>query len=138
MADYELFELGNVVLQSGLTLRNAQLAYKTYGTLNSRKDNAIVYPTFYGGQPAQNEPMIGAGMALDAGRYFIIIPNLFGNGVSSSPRNAPPRYERARFPQVTLYDNIMCQHRLVTDKFGIERLALGTGFSMGAQQTFHC
>ena len=44
MADYEIFELGNVVLQSGLTLRNAQLAYKTYGTLNSRKDNAIVYP----------------------------------------------------------------------------------------------
>ena len=45
MADYEIFALGNVVLQSGLTLRNAQLAYKTYGTLNSRKDNAIVYPT---------------------------------------------------------------------------------------------
>ena len=65
MADYDIFELGNVVLQSGLTLRNAQLAYKTYGTLNSRRDNAIVYPTFYGAQHMQNEPMIGPGMALD-------------------------------------------------------------------------
>ena len=137
MADYEIFELSNVVLQSGLTLRNAHLAYKTYGTLNSRKDNAIVYPTFYGGQHAQNEPMIGPGMALDPGRYFIIVPNMFGNGLSSSPSNTPPPYDRARFPQVTLYDNIMCQHRLVTEKFGLERLALVTGFSMGAQQTFH-
>src|SRR6059058_61337 len=137
MADYEIFALGNVVLQSGLTLRNAQLAYKTYGTLNSHKDNAIVYPTFYGGQHAQNEPMLGPGMALDPSRYFIIIPNMFGNGLSSSPSNAPPPYDRARFPRVTLYDNIMCQHRLVTEKWGIEHLALVTGFSMGAQQTFH-
>ena len=67
MADYEIFALGNVVLQAGLTLRSAQLAYKTYGTLNSRKDNAIVYPTFYGGQHPQNEPMIGPGLALDHG-----------------------------------------------------------------------
>lgn len=137
MVDYEIFELGNVVLQSGLTLRNAQLAYKTYGTLSSRKDNAIVYPTFYGGQHAQNEPMIGPGMALDPSRYFIIIPNMFGNGLSSSPSNIPPPYDRARFPQVTLYDNILSQHRLVTEKFSIERLVLVTGFSMGAQQTFH-
>ena len=137
MADYEIFELGHVVLQSGLTLRNAQLAYKTHGTLNSRKDNAIVYPTFYGGQHVQNEPMIGPGMALDPSRYFIIVPNMFGNGLSASPSNTPPPYDRARFPQVTLYDNIMCQHRLVTEKLGIERLVLVTGFSMGAQQTFH-
>lgn len=33
MADDDIFALGNVVLQSGLTLRHAQLAYKTYGTL---------------------------------------------------------------------------------------------------------
>jgi homoserine O-acetyltransferase len=45
MADYEIFELGDFVLQCGKTLRNAQLAYKTFGTLSSAKDNAIVYPT---------------------------------------------------------------------------------------------
>src|SRR5262245_44477308 len=137
MADYDLFTLGNVVLQSGLTLRNAQLAYKTYGTLHSRRDNAIVYPTYYGAQHAQNEVMIGPGLALDPTRYFIIVPNMFGNGLSSSPSNTPPPYDRARFPPVTLYDNIMCQHRLVTDTFGIERLQLVTGFSMGALHTFN-
>src|SRR5262249_15471903 len=132
-----IFELGNVVLQSGLTLRNAQLAYKTYGTLNSRKDNAIVYPTYYGGQQAQNKAMLWPDIAPRPTRYFFIIPQIFGNGLSSSPSNTPPPYDRARFPQMTLYDNVMCQRRLVTEQFGIERLALVTGFSMGAQQTFH-
>ena len=42
--------------------------------------------------------MIGPGMALDPSRYFIIIPNLFGNGLSSSPSNTPAPYDRARFP----------------------------------------
>lgn len=137
MADYHVFELGDVVLQSGMTLREAKLAYTTYGTLNSRRDNVIVFPTFYGGQHSQNEPMIGPGMALDPATYFIIVPNMFGNGLSSSPSNTPPPYDRARFPPVTLYDNVMCQHRLVTEQFGVERLALVAGFSMGAQQTFH-
>ena len=36
MSDHEIFELGDVVLQSGLTLRQAKLAYKTYGRLSPR------------------------------------------------------------------------------------------------------
>ena len=137
MTDYDVYMLGDVVLQSGLTLRDARLAYKTYGTLNSQKDNVIVIPTFYGAQHMQYEPMIGAGKALDPSRYCIIIPNMFGNGLSSSPSNTPPPYDRARFPPVTLYDNVMCQRRLLGEKLGIERVALVAGFSMGAQLTFH-
>ena len=44
--DYEIFQLGNVVLQHGATLRGAHLAYKTYGKLNADKSNVIVYPTW--------------------------------------------------------------------------------------------
>ena len=57
--------------------------------------------------------------------------------MSSSPSNTPTPYDRARFPKVTYYDNIRCQRRLVTEYFGIERIALVCGFSMGAQQAFH-
>jgi homoserine O-acetyltransferase len=112
------------------------LAYKTYGQLNANKDNVVVFPTFFGGRHTQNEGMIGEGRALDPGKYFIIVPNLFGNGVSSSPSNANPPYNRARFPGVSLYDNVACQHRLVTEVFGINNIALVTGWSMGAQQTY--
>jgi homoserine O-acetyltransferase/O-succinyltransferase len=134
--DYEIFELGDVTLQSGMTIRNAQLAYKTYGTLNAEKSNVIVYPTWYSGQHYDNEWLIGAGMALDLQKYFILIPNMFGNGLSSSPSNTPAPMDKARFPNVTIYDNVRLQHRLVTEKFGIEKIALVTGWSMGAQQTF--
>ncbi len=136
MPDYEVFELGSVPLLMGATIRDAKLAYKTYGTLNADKSNAIVYPTWYSGQHYDNEWLIGDGMALDPANYFIIVPNMLGNGLSSSPSNTPPPYDRARFPKITVYDNVATQHRLVTEVFGIEQLELVTGWSMGAGQTY--
>ncbi|HEY9640204.1 MAG TPA: alpha/beta fold hydrolase [Coleofasciculaceae cyanobacterium] len=136
MVDYEIFELGNFKLQSGATLRDAQLAYKTYGTLNADKSNVIVYPTWYSGQHYDNEWLIGEGMALDPQNYFIIIPNMLGNGLSTSPSNTPQPYNKARFPKVTFYDNVRAQHKLVTEAFGIDKIALVTGWSMGAGQTY--
>ena len=65
------------------------------------------------------------------------MPNPFGNGLSSSPRNTSPPFDRGRFPHVTVYDNVRVQHRLVTEGFGIARLCLVFGFSMGAKQAFH-
>src|SRR5713101_3034798 len=136
MADYEICALGDVVLQSGLTLRQATLAYKTYGECNTARDNVIVMPTFYGSQHVDTEAMMGAGRALDPQKYFIIVPNMFGNGLSSSPSNTAPPFDRAAFPNVTLYDNVVCQYRLVTEHLGIDRVKLVVGFSMGAQQAF--
>jgi homoserine O-acetyltransferase len=134
--DYEVFDLGDVTLQGGATLRDAKLAYKTYGKLNAAKSNAIVYPTWYSGRHWDNEWLIGTGMALDPAQYFIIVPNMLGNGLSSSPSNTPPPYDKARFPDVTFYDQVEQQHRLVTEQFGIETLPLVTGWSMGAGQTY--
>lgn len=135
--DYKLYDLGDFRLQRGATLRGAKLAYKTFGTLSPAKDNAIVYPTWYSGQHPDNEWLIGKGMALDPDKYFIIIPNMLGNGLSSSPSNTPEPYNASRFPQITAYDNVRAQHQLVTEHFGITRLPLVTGWSMGALQTFH-
>ncbi|BBH20012.1 homoserine O-acetyltransferase [Paenibacillus baekrokdamisoli] len=134
--DYEIFELGDVTLQSGVMLPDAFLAYKTYGRLNADRSNAIVYPTAFGDRHHNNEWLIGEGMALDTEKYFIIVPNLLGNGLSSSPSNTPPPFDKSNFPQVTIFDNVRLQHQLVTRKFGIEKIALVTGWSMGALQTF--
>ena len=114
-----------MTLQGGATLRGAQLAYKTFGELNADKSNAIVYPTWYSGFHWDNEWLIGEGMALDPAEYFIIVPNMLGNGLSTSPSNTPPPYDRARFPHVTFYDQVEAQHRLVTEQFGIETLRAG-------------
>jgi homoserine O-acetyltransferase/O-succinyltransferase len=134
--DYEVFGLGDFTLRCGLTLRDAKLAYKTYGRLSDARDNAIVYPTWYSGRHWENEWLIGDGMALDPSRYFIIVTNMLGNGLSSSPSNTPPPFDRARFPDIAVLDNVTAQHKLVTERFGIERLVAVTGWSMGAGQTY--
>jgi len=136
MEDYEIFDLGAFTFQRGATLRNARLAYKTFGKLNAAKDNVIVYPTWYSGQQQDNYWLIGKGMALDPDKYFIIIPNMFGNGLSSSPSNTPEPYNAGRFPNVTIYDNVRAQHRLVTEQFGIKKVRMVVGWSMGALQAF--
>lgn len=137
MSDYQVYDLGDVELQRGATLRDAKLAYQTYGTLNAAKDNVIIQPTWYSGHHTDVEWTIEPGAALDPEKYFIIVPNMFGNGLSSSPSNTPAPYDKARFPNVTAYDNVRQQYRLVTEKFGIERIRLVTGWSMGALQTYH-
>ncbi|MGH9523320.1 MAG: alpha/beta fold hydrolase [Terriglobales bacterium] len=135
-SSYDILELGDVVLQCGVTLREARLAYKTYGQLNGVRDNVILMPTCFAGQHTDTEAMMAPGRALDASKYFIIVPNMFGSGLSSSPSNTAPPLERAAFPQISLYDNVVCQHRLVSDHLGVNRIKLVVGYSMGAQQAF--
>jgi len=135
--DYEIFELGDFQLESGEVLRDAKLAYKTHGALDAAGSNAVVFPTAYGGTHADNEWLIAAGKALDPAHWFVVCPNLFGAGLSSSPSNTPGPQDGPRFPHVSVYDNIVAQHRLLTEQLGITKLALAIGFSMGAQQAFH-
>lgn len=137
MPDHSRFELDDLALQCGITLRGAEIVYKTYGTLNRDKSNVILYPTSYAAQHMDIEWLIGRDRVLDPERYFIIIPNMFGNGLSSSPSTVSAPYDRGRFPNITVYDNVRAQHRLLTEVFGIERLALVYGWSMGGQQAYH-
>ncbi len=134
--DCQRFELGDVTLQSGVTLPDAMLAYKTWGSLNARGDNAIVMPTFYTGTHVRNEGYLRAIPALDPERWFIVSINMFGNGLSSSPSNAPPPFDGPRFPVVTLHDNVACQHRLLTEALGVRRIALVMGWSMAGCQSY--
>ncbi|WP_158817508.1 alpha/beta fold hydrolase [Methylocapsa sp. S129] len=136
MKIYDEFYAGDVVLQNGSVLAGTTLAYSTYGKLNEAGDNVIVYPTFFCGTHADNEWLIGEDRALDPRRYFIVVPNLLGNGLSTSPSNSVA-FAGARFPSVSIYDNVKLQHRLLTERFGARRVALAVGWSMGAQQVFH-
>ena len=137
MSDYMIYKAGNVVLQSGLTLPDATIAYVTYGELNAARDNVIVYPTRYAGTHDDQPPLIGPGMALDPAKYFIIVPNTLGNGLSSSPSNTAPPLFGPDFPLVTHYDNVMMQERMLRELWGIEEIRLVCGWSMGGQQSYH-
>lgn len=132
----QYFELGDLELQSGAVLRSARLAFATHGSLDAARQNAVLFPTYYTGTHLDNAKIIGAGQALDPERWFVIVPNLFGNGVSSSPSNHAQQ-AGAAFPRLSLLDNVHAQQRLLREHFGIERVALALGWSMGAQQAYH-
>ena len=134
--DYDKFELGDVSLLSGEVLNSAFLIYKTYGKLNSSKDNVVVLPTFYTGSHQRNEGFFGKGRAIDPDKHFIISINIFGNGLSSSPSNSLAPQDGPRFPHISLWDNIACQYRLLTEQLGVEKIALVTGWSMAGCQAY--
>lgn len=136
MADYRLFALGDLTLQSGAVLPNAKLAYKAYGRLAPSGDNVILLPTFYTGTHRRNEGYFGPGRALDPARHYIVCVNLFGNGLSSSPSNTPAPHDGPRFPEVTLYDNVAAQYRLLTEALGVARIRLVAGWSMAGCQSY--
>ncbi len=134
--EHSVFSLGDFELQSGAVLPGAQLAYKTYGELNENSDNVVVLPTFYTGSHMRNEGFFGTGRAIDPARHYVVSINLFGNGISSSPSNTPAPFNAASFPDITLYDNIRAQYRLLTEELGVNSIALVTGWSMAGCQSF--
>ncbi|MBV8093784.1 MAG: alpha/beta fold hydrolase [Acetobacteraceae bacterium] len=134
---YELMNIGPLELEEGGSLANCTLAVATHGKLNAAKDNAILVPTWYSGTSKIWEQVyIGQGRALDPDKYFILVVNQIGNGLSTSPHNTPGAQGGANFPKVRIGDDVRAQHKLLTERFGIGTLALVVGGSMGAQQTY--
>ena len=134
---YQVADIGDLVLEEGITLRGCQLAYATHGKLSSAKDNVILVPTWYSGTSKIMEQVyIGPGRALDPEKYFIVVVNQLGSGLSSSPHNTSLPFNGPRFPHARIGDDVRAQHMLLTKHLGIEQLALVVGGSMGAQQTY--
>lgn len=129
-SDYETFALGDWELKNGGTIPDAHIAYKTFG---DSKNPAIIYPSWYSGLISDNEWLIGEDKTLNPKKYFIIITALFGNGQSSSPSNTRGLKP---FPEVLFYDNVRAQHKLVTEKLGVNHAFAVLGWSMGAGQTY--
>ena len=136
MSDTSHFAIADFSLQCGATLPEATVVYKTYGELNSDRSNVILYPTSYGAQHTNIEWLIKPDSIFDSSQYFIIIPNMFGNGLSSSPSNDTSCGLAESGFYFTHLDNIRAQKQLL-ESLGIEKLALVYGWSMGAQQAYH-
>ena len=133
---HKTFRLGDLPLTGGGILRDAELAYQTYGTLSPKGDNVVVMPTFFTGSHERNEGYFGLGRAIDPARHFIVSINLLGGGISSSPSNSIAQ-SGAAFPEVSFQDNIRAQHLLLTRELGVSQIALVLGWSMAGCQAYH-
>lgn len=127
-----VFELGDLPAERGGAIRDAKLAWQTHGTPNAARDNVIVYPTSYTATHVGQSWLIGPDGILDPTRWFIVIPDMFSNGLSSGASDTPD------YPElVTVADNVRAQERMLREVFGVERIAAVYGFSMGAMQAYH-
>jgi homoserine O-acetyltransferase len=135
--DYDLISVGRLDLEEGGSIADCELAVATFGSLNEAKDNAILVTTWYSGtHQIFRDVYIGPDHALNPERYFIVVINQIGSGLSTSPHNAPDEISMSHFPRVRIGDDVVAQERLLREHFGIEQLQLVVGGSMGAQQTY--
>jgi homoserine O-acetyltransferase len=127
---------------SGETLPELRLHYRTLGKpMKDRKGivrNAVWIGHGTGGSGAQfirpefAGELFGAGQLLDAGKYFIVLPDGIGHGRSSKPSDGL----RARFPKYGYTDMVEAQYRLLTEGLGVNHLRLVMGTSMGGMHTW--
>jgi homoserine O-acetyltransferase len=125
-------ELGDFRLTSGESIKNCHIAYRTYGTLNAEKTNAILVPTWFSGTSEQLKGAVRS--MIDSTRFYIILTDALGNGVSSSPSNNA-KQKGTKFPQFTIADMVNAQYEMLTENLKIKHLHAVMGTSMGGMQT---
>ncbi|MGH6789385.1 MAG: homoserine O-acetyltransferase MetX [Pseudolabrys sp.] len=136
-------------LDAGVSLSPFQIAYKTYGTLNTDCTNAVlvchaltgdqhvasVHPVT--GKSGWWETLVGPGKSIDTERYFVICPNVIGACMGTTgPASTNPKTGKPwglDFLVVTVRDMVRAQAMLL-DHLGIESLFAVAGGSMGGMQ----
>jgi homoserine O-acetyltransferase len=127
--------IGDLALDSGQTIRNCRIGYRTWGTLDASKGNAILVPTWLGSTSDTLGTWIGSGKLYDTSRYYVIAVDALGNGVSSSPSNSDDQ-PGTPFPRFTVRDMVHSQYELVTRTLHLGHLYAVSGISLGGMQTF--
>jgi homoserine O-acetyltransferase len=131
---HQLYNEGDLKLESGETIKDFSISYVTHGTLNAAKSNAILMVTAISGNHHRLDFMIGPGKALDPDKYFIVCTDAIANGLTTSPSNSKLQ-PRMQFPKFVIRDMVESQYRLLKEKFGIEHVVAVIGPSMGGMQT---
>src|SRR3954466_6373744 len=145
----QVTSFASLALDCGVTLKNVDVAYETYGELNADRSNAIlILHAFSGDAHAAGvhvqtgltgwwSSMIGPNKAFDTDRYFVICSNVLGGcqgttGPSSiNPATGQPF--GMSFPVITIRDMVRLQ-RMLIGELGISRLLCVAGGSMGGMQ----
>ncbi len=141
--------VGELVLENGSVISPLEIAYETYGQLNSDKSNAILVCHALSGdahaagyhkdsvKPGWWEDYVGPGKAFDTDKYYIISTNVIGGCKGSSgPLSINPKTGKpysSSFPFVSISDMVNAQKKLI-EFLGIEKLYCVAGGSMGGMQ----
>jgi homoserine O-acetyltransferase len=135
----QIAELGQCRLESGQVIEDCRVGYRTFGTLDAARDNAVLMPTWLYGRSADLVGLFGDGSSpqhlVDTGKFYGIAIDTLGNGISSSPSNSAQQHGTA-FPQFNMRDAVQAEYRVMTETLGLKHLHAVVGLSMGGEQTF--
>jgi len=129
----QFVSLGDFPLENGQHIVDCKIGYRTFGKLNSTRSNAILYPTAGGGTTYMMELFFGVGTDIDTTKFYLILIDALGNGVSSSPSNSISQ-AKTLFPQFSIRDMVSTQYKMLTEHLNIHHLAAIVGGSMGGLQ----
>jgi homoserine O-acetyltransferase len=133
--DQQFADLSVCKLANGQKIDNCRIGYRTWGVLNERHSNAILFPSWFSGNSANMGAFVGADKMIDPAKFFLIAVDALGDGVSSSPSNSKTQHG-PDFPAFTTRDMVNAEYRLATEKLGLKHLHAVMGISMGGMQTF--
>lgn len=132
-------DLGRCTLDSGQTIEHCRIGYRIFGMLNPAGDNAVLMPTFLNGRTEDLLSLVGAqpgkSRLIDSSKYYAVLLDALGDGVSSSPSNSDVQ-KGADFPAITMRDMVRAEYRAVTETLHLKHARALIGLSMGGEQTF--
>ena len=132
----------NFAFDSGEKLPKLELHYQTLGKLKVNPDGTSNAVLIMHGTTASSEQFLNdnfaavlfnRGQALDPQKYFLVLPDGIGHGLSSKPSNTGLR---GKFPKYQYSDMIRAYHRLLTEHLKVKRTRLTMGVSMGGMHTW--
>lgn len=133
--ELQFANLGDFRLESGASIHDCRVAYRTFGKLNADKSNAVLFPTWFGGTTQDLVPLVGPGKLIDSSKYFVILVDALGDGISTSPSNSATQ-PHMKFPAIAIRDMVNSQHQLAQDVLHLPHLRAVMGISMGGMQSF--
>lgn len=132
-AQQQFASIGDLKLQSGETIQDCRIGYRTFGKLNADRSNIVVMSTWFTGKTGDMTGMFGEGKLIDTSRYYVVAIDALGNGVSSSPSNSKLQ-PRMSFPKFSILDVVNSEYSLLTKTLGIHHVkAIAGSSSIGGQ-----